>query len=58
MKYFIGAKENATGRVIVAEFVEADHFHEAVKKVERLAEDLVGRGKFRVTAVNEQLGGE
>jgi hypothetical protein len=46
MKYFIGAK-NLTGQVIVADM-----------KLERLAEEIVGRGKFRVTAVNEQLGGE
>jgi hypothetical protein len=54
MKFFIGAK-NRSGQVIVAEIIDATHFHEAVKKVERMAEDKVGRGKFSVTAVNEQL---
>jgi hypothetical protein len=54
MTFFIGAK-NLDGQVIVAEMIDADDFHSALAQLMDRAVDKVGRGNFRVTAVNEQL---
>lgn len=59
MKFFIGAKD-LTGRLIVAEIIEAKDFYAALLELQLRAQKIAGPGtvgahpKFRVTAVNEQ----
>jgi hypothetical protein len=54
MKFFIGAKD-LSGQVIVAEIVEANDFSGALLYLECEAQNAVGEGNYRLTAVNEQL---